>query len=433
MNPASGLGVVCSLLCLAAALTAGVAQISLRALGQERVREMIDGGKAGRALRRWLDAPLRLLLSILTARIGLTALAAWLMALQAEWLLGPGSMLAGALTAPLIQIVVGEVLLSTWAKHRAERVASTAALLFTPVDILLWPFSALLELITRRVARTLSHGDPQAEKAGPFLTEDDLARLWGLAPQAGQPPDPDQQLLQSLLTFQDTVVKEVMIPRARIVALDVDTPLDEVQRLFADTGHERIPIYQGSLDTVVGVLFMTDVLHAMTTRETLNVRQAMRRPYFIPEVMRVSDLLREFQRRRTHMALVVDEFGTTSGVVTLQDVVEEIVGDVRDEDDVQEMSIRELSPGKWVMDGRTPVAVASEALHVELPSNGGYETVGGFMIATLGRLPGVGSKLRFQDLQFVVKEADEKRVCRIHVEKLAPESIPAEGEPQREG
>jgi len=303
-----------------------------------------------------------------------------------------------------------------------------------PVDVILWPISAVLAAAARRVALLLAPGDPQAVQSGPFLTEDDLARLVGLAPEAGQPQEPAHKLLQGVMQFQDTVVRDVMLPRTRMLAVDVDTAADEVTRIFARHGFTRLPVYQGSLDSVVGTIFMTDVLAAHAGGTVLNIRQVMRRPYFVPEFMKVEDLLREFQKRRMHMAIVVDEFGGTSGLVTLQDVVEEIVGDVRDEKSVTEQSVREIDANTWTMDGRTSIDAVNSATGEELPYDGGYETLGGFLITRMGRLPAPGNVHRHGRLIFRVKEADERRVVKVQVERATdPQpSTPPEGETQSE-
>jgi CBS domain containing-hemolysin-like protein len=410
--------VACAL-CLTGAAVAAVLQIALRALGKERTRELLKAG--GVQLKAWLEAPMRLLISMLMARILLVAVAAWLLSVVFQGAALKGAPMWAMVGVPLAHICIGEVILGTWAKHRAERAVQGALRLFAVVDALLWVPSWLLSALARHMAGALSGGDPHAKESGPFLTEDDMARLWGLAPQAGKPPDQGHRLLQGVMQFQDAVVRDVMVSRGRMTALDVDANQDDILSTFSRQGHGRLPVYQGNMDHVVGVLFLADVLRAQTSRQSVNVRASMRRPYFVPELMRIGDLLREFQKRRTHMAVVVDEFGTTSGLVTLQDVVQKIVGDVRDEDDVQDPSMRALGNGRWLMDGRTSVAAVSAALGVDLPANGTYETLGGFLITVMGRLPQPGATVKTAACVLTVKEADEKRVTKVEVEKINPE------------
>ncbi|MBI5498571.1 MAG: HlyC/CorC family transporter [Deltaproteobacteria bacterium] len=407
-------------LCLVGATLGAVAQLSVRALGRERQQQLFESGQAGRGLRAWLENPLRMLLSSVLARIALPGLATWLTAEAVDnW--DPAADLGwrAGLAVPLLHVLVAEVLLATLAKHRAARVAELAVAAFRPVDLVLWPLSAPLALLARRVALLVSGGDRQAMETGPFLLEEDMARLWGLAPDPrGHPAEPqEKRLLRGVLEFRDAVVREVMVPRTRMLVVDADITADEVLRRFAQHAHTRMPVTEAGSERVVGVLFLSDLIRAQTSGQPAVVRQLLRRPYFVPELMKVGDLLREFQKRRTHLAVVVDEFGTTSGLVTLQDVIEELVGDVRDEEDVQDPSVRQVTPGSWLLDGRVSVDAAAQALGVSFPADGAYETVGGFLITRLGRLPPTGTQLRWNGLVFSVKEADDRRITKVLIER----------------
>lgn len=401
---------------LAAALSA-VAQIAARAMGQEHAQELREKGQAGLGMRTWLENPLRFLMSALLARLGGLSLALVLLGL---WALGWGG-LVGALSVVMstlvVHLVLVEVLLCTYVKHHARALAGPMLAAYAPVDLLLWLPSTLLAWLAARVAGLLTGGDAKAVRAGPFLTEEDMERLWGLAPAAGQPELHEHRLLQGVLDASEAVVRDVMIPRGRVVFVDVESSQEELLKSFAQYAHTRLLVCQGTLDKVLGVLFLTDLVRSRTAGTPFNIKALMRRPYFVPEFMKVMDLLREFQRRRTHLAVVVDEFGTTSGLVTLQDVVEEIVGDVRDEDEVPDATVREVRPGVWLMDARTPVDSAGEVLGMELPANGSYETLGGYLITQAGRLPSPGMVLRRDGLVWTIKDADERRIIRVQVER----------------
>lgn len=403
---------------LAAGAVASAAQISARAVGTERAQELVDKGGSGRMLRLWLADPLRFLLATLQWRLVGVSGAALAAAMEASHHLShPWAPWWAAAGVMLAHLVLVEVLLCTWAKHRARTMAGVWLASFSVLEMVAWPITRVLRALASRWAGSLTGRDEQAVRSGPFLTEEDMERVWGLTPEAGQPENPEHRLLQGVLDFTEAVVRDVMVPRTRIASLDVDAHGEDVLKAFASHGHTRLLVCQQSLDKVVGVLFLTDVVRQRAAGAEINLRAVMRRPYFVPELMKVMDLLREFQRRRTHLAVVVDEFGTTSGMVTLQDVVEEIVGDVRDEDDAPDASVREVKPGLWMMDARTPMDAASKALGVELPHSGAYETLGGYLISQLGRLPISGAVVRREGLLFTVKDADEKRITRLQVER----------------
>jgi CBS domain containing-hemolysin-like protein len=217
-----------------------------------------------------------------------------------------------------------------------------------------------------------------------------------------------------------------MIPRTQVVALEESASFDEVMKLVEETELSRIPVYRSSLDEVVGVLYVKLLLIDMRKGidpARFQLAKYLRPPFFVPEVMKVSKLLKEMQRRKTHLAIVVDEFGGTSGIVTLEDVVEEIVGEIHDESDVEEKRIKVLADGVVLADGSVPLREVEEHLGVEFPEGGDYETLGGFLTATAGRVPPPGSLVVWGGLTFTVKQADDRRVLKVEIARK-PENKP---------
>src|SRR5438876_6583752 len=220
------------------------------------------------------------------------------------------------------------------------------------------------------------------------------------------------------LLLEKKKVKEIMIPRTQVVALEETATYEEALKLVTESELSRIPVYRGSLDEVVGVLhaktLLADVKKGIQPEE-FQLTKYVRKPFFVPEVMKVSRLLTEMQRRKTHLAIVVDEFGGTSGIVTLEDVVEEIVGEIHDESDVEEKRIKILSDGVVLADAQVSIRDLEEHLGVEFPEGGDYETLGGFLTATAGRVPPTGSLVVWGGLTFTVKAADDRRVQKVEI------------------
>ena len=227
-----------------------------------------------------------------------------------------------------------------------------------------------------------------------------------------------EELLSSVLAFTEVLVKEIMIPRTQVVALEETATYEEALKLVTESELSRIPVYRGSLDEVVGVLhaktLLADVKKGIEPAEFQLVKY-LKKPFFVPEVMKVSRLLTEMQRRKTHLAIVVDEFGGTSGIVTLEDVVEEIVGEIHDESDVEEKRLKVLSDGVVLADAQVSIRDLEEYLGVEFPEGGDYETLGGFLTATAGRVPPPGSLVVWGGLTFTVKAADDRRVQKVEI------------------
>jgi CBS domain containing-hemolysin-like protein len=245
-----------------------------------------------------------------------------------------------------------------------------------------------------------------------------------------------EQLLSSVLAFTEVLVKEIMIPRTQVIALEETASYDEVMKLVEETELSRIPVYRGTMDELVGVLYvktlLADVRKGVDPAQ-FQLSKYLRKPFFVPEVMKVVKLLNEMQRRKTHLAVVVDEFGGTSGIVTLEDVVEEIVGDIHDESDIEEKRVKVLSDGVVVADASVSLRELEDHLNVEFPEGGDYETLGGFLTATAGRVPPPGSLVVWGGLTFTVKQADDRRVLKVEIARTpeAKSAVPVNPPPEK--
>src|SRR5258708_4690033 len=228
-----------------------------------------------------------------------------------------------------------------------------------------------------------------------------------------------------------------MIPRTQVVALEDTATYDEALNVVTESQLSRIPVYRQSLDEIVGVLYvkslLADVRKGVAPGE-FQLAKYLRKPFFVPEMMKVSRLLTEMQRRKTHLAIVVDEFGGTSGLVTLEDVVEEIVGEIHDESDIEDKKLKVLSDGVVLADAQVSIRDLEEHLDVEFPEGGDYETLGGFLTATAGRVPPTGSLVVWGGLTFTVKAADDRRVHKVEIARkpaagAAPHAASEKGQP----
>ncbi len=231
----------------------------------------------------------------------------------------------------------------------------------------------------------------------------------------------EEEMLLSVLSFRKTMVREVMVPRTEMTCLDVGEPLEALVRVMVEEGHSRIPLYEDDADHVIGFVTARDVLRFWHSPDpTPPIRELLRPAYFVPETMSLEVLLGEFRRRRVHLAIAVDEYGGVSGIATMEDVLEEIVGDIDDEyDDEEEAEIREAGDGLRV-DARAEIEKLEEHLGVELDSEGEFETVGGLVFHILGHVPVAGETFRHRGLEITVRDADKRRVKEVKVRKLAP-------------
>ena len=235
----------------------------------------------------------------------------------------------------------------------------------------------------------------------------------------------ERQLLQSVVDFGDTLVHEVMTPRPDIVAIRADATLAELRTFFREQGYSRIPVYVESLDNIAGFVFIKDLMRLPETEpQDRRVSTLVRPAYVVPETKRVSDLLREFQRQQWQIAIVVDEYGGTAGLVTLEDLLEEIVGEIRDEYDVETEPLVDEGQGRYVVSGKADIDTLADRLGVEIEGEG-FETVGGYVMARLGRVPAAGEVLTIDDLVVEILDAERRRVHRVRVSKRAGGGEPA--------
>lgn len=244
-------------------------------------------------------------------------------------------------------------------------------------------------------------------------------------------PDEEEMLL-SVLSFRNTLVREVMVPRTEMLCVEVSEPLDALVRLMVEEGHSRIPVYEEDLDHVVGFVTARDVLPYWGASVPLPpLAEVLRPAYFVPETMSLETLLGEFRRRRAHLAIAVDEYGGVSGLVTLEDVLEEIVGEIQDEYDEEDAEIREMGDGVRV-DGRTEIEKLEEHLGLEFGDVGDFETVGGLVFRALGHIPKAGETFRYRGLEITVQDADKRRVKEVKIRtstrREPPHGDRAEGE-----
>jgi magnesium and cobalt transporter len=296
-----------------------------------------------------------------------------------------------------------------------EEVLDVLLPLFTPLAGLLMPITiALIEVIGRRGRErdrdAPANGAADAPAAPPAETD---------AAENEISEEEGRELLQSIVDFTETVVKEVMTPRPDIVAVPLDSTLTDLRTVFREEQYSRMPVYRDNLDNVVGIVFVKDLV-ALPPGAEPPVTTLMRSPYLVPESKRVSDLLKEMQRRQVQMAVVVDEYGGTAGLVTIEDLLEEIVGEIRDEYDVESETVTDEGSGVFVFKGKVSVDEVRDRLGVTIEREG-FETLGGYLLSYLGRMPYVGESFDVDELSVEVLEVERRRITRVRVRRaLAP-------------
>ena len=401
------------------AVYVGTVETAFSALMKLSLRLMAERGREDRLLGRYLDDPIEL---FVPARL-LLGLAFSLATVLLAVLTGRSGVSLGSISTLLacvaIYIVTCEHLLPSIIVRRNPEAVLTALLpSFTVVARAMLPISGpLVRLLTSGKAERLAAAQeqPDAEAGEVAHAYLDAGEEQGLIERD------EKRLLQSIVDFGDTLAREVMTPRPDIVAIEADATVADLRALFREQEYSRFPVYHENLDNIVGQIRVKDLLQLDDGALGKHPITPMVRPAtFVPETKRVSELLKEFQRKQVQMAIVVDEYGGTAGLVTLEDLIEEIVGEIRDEDDVESEPIVDEGHGSYVFSAKVSFDELRDRLGLDVEPEG-FETVGGYVLARLGRVPAVGETFELDGMTVDVLEAERRRIHKVRFRKPAAE------------
>ncbi len=253
-------------------------------------------------------------------------------------------------------------------------------------------------------------------------SEEELQLLIDESEQLGIIDEEEGDMLQSILELDETYLREIMVPRTDMVCVDAALPLTAVLEAILQSGHSRIPVYKGNIDNIIGLIYAKDLLHYWgQSLDNIPLEKVLRQPFLVPESKQVSVLLREFRETRVHIAIVIDEYGGTAGLVTIEDLLEEIVGDIQDEYDLEEEWLIEEPDGTVVVNGRLNIEEFEEYFDVEVAREK-FDTVGGYVVEQFGRVPAMGEKVRVGDFDMLIEKGDQRAIQQIRIFPLQAES-----------
>jgi putative hemolysin len=365
------------------------------------------------ALGEYLDdplllfAPIRLLLGLVTGTA--TALMARVIGIDAHTL-------PLVILAVTTFVLVCELLLPLLIVGRdPERILEVLLPTFSPIARALSP---LTRTIARSVAGTRwGNGSAIASDVAAEQANEVAKAYIVTAEQEGIIEGEERRLLQSIVDFGDTLVREVMTPRPDIVAIGAGATIGDLRALFREQEYSRFPVYRESLDNIAGFVFVKDLVALNMTDDARPITSLLRTAVVVPETKRVPELLKQFQRQQTQCALVVDEYGGTAGLVTIEDLLEEIVGEIRDEYDVETEPVIDEGSGRFVFSGKVSINELVERLNVQIEREGGFETVGGYLLSQIGRVPNVGERFQIDGLNVEILDAQRRRINMVRISK----------------
>jgi CBS domain containing-hemolysin-like protein len=396
------------------------ADAALTSIPEARLQSLVE--ESGYA--RFAADKLRLLSRWLVLRVvALTAAAVMLDRAFLGWMGPLGAAVAAIGAAVLVYATFAEVL-GTIARRRPEEVGRLSLKWLRPLEYPVLVFAEPLAYLGRWVGGRV----PESTTRDARHTETEVEWLVAKGEQAGALEKEPATMIRNVLDFKNLTAKEVMVPRRRVSSIELSTPLDKVLEDVTKDGHSRYPVYREALDNVIGLLYVKDIFDVVRQGKlsTTNLEDLLRKPVlFIAESQSALAVLREMRQKRLHLALVSDEFGGTSGIVTLEDIIEEIVGDIRDEYDTEDAApIQKLAEGRYVADAAIPITDLELHLGKKLPEDGDFESLGGLIVHRAGRVPEVGATVALDGYELIVREADETRVVKVEIVRAEPDLAP---------
>lgn len=387
-------------------------ETALMSLSRIRIRHMVDEGvKGSKLLEKLLEDPNKLLGGILIGNnivnIGASSLASTL----AFRIFGDGGVALATGVMTILVLIFGEITPKSLAKQNAEKVSLAVApiinVVVTVFRPLVWLFSSVSSLIVKLLGGDLN-------KSEPFITEEELKTMVDVSEEEGVLEVEEKEMIFNVFEFGDLQVKDIMVQRVNVVAVNATSTYEEVLKVIKEEQFSRIPVYNESIDDIVGVLNVKDLILLDSDEKNFNVTEYMREPFRTFEFKKITELFSEMKTTRNHIAVVLDEYGGTVGIVTIEDLIEEIVGDIEDEYDERDKDIEVIKENEFVVDGSTRLSDLSDMIGFDIESEE-FDSIGGYVIGYVGRMPKVGEEVKTNNFRVIVEELDRNRIKKVRV------------------
>jgi putative hemolysin len=386
-------------------------ETALLALDRLRVKYLQQKGRPGAArLAQLLERPDRLLGGILVGN-NLVNIAASVVATGffVSHYGDRGELLTILVLTPVL-LILAEVCPKTYAAQNPEK---ASFFVLRPILLVLWILSPIIDIVIR-ISSLLTGFFHRGEGESDTLSEDEIRAIIEVGEESGVVAAEQRRMLHGVFDLSETRVRDVMLPRTEIVGVEADSGFSVVLETLRSAHHSRFPVYRESLDDIVGVIHSKDILAYIGKEDSFLLKDLCRKPHFVPESNRASLLLQSFRKRKEHLAIVVDEYGGVEGLVTLEDVVEEIVGKIHDEHDIEEVDFRPLGPKRFLVDGAVSLRVLNRRFQLELPEEH-VTTLAGLLMQKMGKIPVEGDSCEIEAIRFGVRQMDDRRIETVEM------------------
>jgi len=400
-------------------------ETALMSVNRVKIKHMLqEGDSKAKTVDELLEQPDRLLTTILVGNNLVNIAASSIATALAIDLFGNKGVGIATGVVTFFILIFGEITPKSFASQNAELASKWVAKYIKMFSYVLTPFIKILTVITSFIIRAVG-GTPRQKK--PFVTEEEIKKFVNVGEREGVIESDEREMINSIFDFDDTIVKEIMVPRIDMVCIEINTPIEELVELIIDLGYSRVPVYNETVDNIVGIVYAKDLLNFLNQDGEMEIKKIMRPAYYVPETKEIDSLLTELRKEKIHMAIILDEYGGTEGLVTIEDLLEEIVGDIQDEYDVEERQIKVISETEILVDARVDIDEINEVLNIDLPEED-YETISGFILSTLGYVPEEGEEIEFENLTLIVKDTVQRRISKVKIIKEKLEVVDEEKE-----
>jgi gliding motility-associated protein GldE len=401
-------------------------EVALFSLDKKKLQNTFESNPLiRRYLQNLLDFPRRLLVTILLGNTVINVAASIIaVSLAIDYSHSFGLSRNIALTIEIICLTIcilifGELIPKIWAAKNPEAFAKLISIPLYWLNILLFPVAEILTEAIRLLISKL-----RIDKRKSAILSEEITELAKLGHERGTIVEEEHGLISSIVNFRSVAVHEVMTPRVDIVSVSAETNFNELLDIITKTGHSRIPIYHEDLDEIIGIVFSKDLLpyiKNVESRTNFSLTKIARKAMFIPRTKLISSLMHDFQEKKMHLAIVVDEYGGTAGLITLEDIIEEILGEIRDEYDKEENPVTKVGDNNYIILGKLSIVKLNDLLNTTFSENSNYETVAGMILNHAGQIPKQGYSFQIDGYKFIVKEIQNKRIKKVQVEKIKSE------------
>lgn len=405
--------VVTLIMCLALSALYSASETALMSLSKIRVKQMIENKEKGAdRINKLLSDPNKLLSAILIGNNAVNIGASSLMtSLAIETFGNTGVGIATGIMTLLI-LIFGEITPKSLAAQNSEKLSVRLSGFVQFNMILLTPISFILSKITNFLIKIMG-GD--VDENQPFITQEELKTIVSVSHKEGVLEGEEKDMIYNVFDFSDSQVNDVMITRTEMVTIDVELPYEEIIRVIREEQYSRIPVYEDTMDNIIGILYVKDLLFLQDQKEAeFDLRKHIRQPHFTYEFKSIKDLFKEMRANRIHMVIVIDEYGGTEGIVTMEDLVEEIVGDIEDEYDKEINDIEVIKEDEYIVNGNIRIDAINELIGTHIESED-FDTIAGFVIGLIHKIPELREEIEYENIKFIIESIDRNRIEKIRI------------------